>query len=240
MTLPPNRMEGYFDAFLYFTNWGTREVMISPSRRAPHPGDGAAVPRRQCSACTRRSSATQGTSIRLSQAEWLPFTINWWQTRSVRRWWSRTSSLHLPTVAIAWFSTQWTDHVEQFAAALRQAGHDPVVLRGGMGTKARTAALKRLEPQENQTPLVVVATGPYVGEGFDCPLLDTLFLAAPIAFKGRLVQYAGRILRSSPGKTTAEIHDYVDTSTRVLASALAKRAPGYTSLGFPDPRRSIA
>jgi superfamily II DNA or RNA helicase len=83
-----------------------------------------------------------------------------------------------------------------------------------------------------------VATGPYVGEGFDCPALDTLFLAAPIAFKGRLVQYAGRILRSYPGKATAEVHDYHDVATGVLASSLARRAPGYTSLGFRDPRHS--
>jgi superfamily II DNA or RNA helicase len=68
--------------------------------------------------------------------------------------------------------------------------------------------------------------------------LDTLFLAAPISFKGRLVQYAGRILRPHPGKTTAEVHDYHDTNTPVLAASLARRAPGYTSLGFPDPRRT--
>jgi superfamily II DNA or RNA helicase len=86
--------------------------------------------------------------------------------------------------------------------------------------------------------LLAVATGPYVGEGFDCPALDTLFLAAPIASKGRLVQYAGRVLRAHPGKTTAEVHDYHDAATPVLASSLARRAPGYTSLGFPDPRRS--
>ncbi len=66
---------------------------------------------------------------------------------------------------------------------------------------------------------------------------STLFLAAPIAFKGRLVQYAGRTLRPHPGKTTAEIHDYHDAATGVLAASLAKRAPGYTSLGFPDPRQ---
>lgn len=131
--------------------------------------------------------------------------------------------------------TQWTSHVETIANELRAAGLDPVVLRGGMGVKARAAALGRLAPQG--TPLLVVATGPYVGEGFDCPALDTLFLAAPIAFKGRLVQYVGRILRPHPGKTTAEVHDYHDVETGVLASSLAKRAPGYRSLGFPDPRR---
>jgi hypothetical protein len=82
-----------------------------------------------------------------------------------------------------------------------------------------------------------VATGPYAGEGFDCPALDTLFLAAPVANKGSLTQYAGRVLRSHENKTTAEVHDYLDERTGVLAAMLAKRAPGYTGLGFPDPRR---
>jgi superfamily II DNA or RNA helicase len=133
--------------------------------------------------------------------------------------------------------TQWRAHLEHFAQLLREAGFDPVVLRGGMGAKARKAALTRLKPSADGAPLLVVATGPYAGEGFDCPVLDTLFLAAPIASKGRLVQYAGRILRAHPGKSTAEVHDYHDVLTGVLASSLAKRAPGYVSLGFPDPRR---
>jgi superfamily II DNA or RNA helicase len=106
-----------------------------------------------------------------------------------------------------------------------------------MGARSRAAALSRLQPRPEGTPLLVAATGPYAGEGFDCPALDTLFLAAPISYKGRLVQYAGRILRPYDGKTTAEVHDYHDEQTGVLAAALAKRAPGYTSLSFPDPRR---
>jgi superfamily II DNA or RNA helicase len=112
-----------------------------------------------------------------------------------------------------------------------------VILRGGIGAKDRTAALVRLQPQPSGPPLLAVATGPYAGEGFDCPALDTLFLAAPIVQKGRLVQYAGRILRPYDGQATAEVHDYYDELTGVLASSLAKRAPGYTSLGFPDPRK---
>jgi hypothetical protein len=59
--------------------------------------------------------------------------------------------------------------------------------------------------------------------------------AAPISFKGRLARYAARSLRSYPRKATAEIHDYHDTATGVLAASLAKRAAGYTSLGFPRP-----
>ena len=132
--------------------------------------------------------------------------------------------------------TQWTSHLERLTAALEGRGHGPVVLRGGMGAKQRAAALAQLERPHPGKPLLVVATGPFVGEGFDCPALDTLFLAAPIAFKGRLVQYVGRILRPYPGKTTAEVHDYHDVQAGVLASSLAKRAPGYLSLGFPDPR----
>lgn len=120
---------------------------------------------------------------------------------------------------------------------LRERDLDPVVLRGGTGARARAAALARLDPATSNGPLLVVATGSYVGEGFDCPALDTLFLAAPIAFTGRLVQFVGRILRSYPDKTDAEVHDYHDVLTGVLASSLAKRTPGYTSLGFPDPRR---
>jgi superfamily II DNA or RNA helicase len=132
--------------------------------------------------------------------------------------------------------TQWTSHLERLTAELTARGHEPVVLRGGMGAKQRATALAQLERPNPEKPLLVVATGPFVGEGFDCPALDTLFLAAPIAFKGRLVQYVGRILRPYPGKTTAEVHDYHDVSEGVLASSLAKRAPGYLSLGFPDPR----
>jgi hypothetical protein len=84
---------------------------------------------------------------------------------------------------------------------------------------------------------VRTSPGPYAGEGFDCPALDTLFLAALVRWKGRLVQDAGRVMRPYPGKETAEVHDYHDADNCVLAATLAGRAVSYTSLGFPDPRR---
>ncbi|HUZ51105.1 MAG TPA: DEAD/DEAH box helicase family protein [Streptosporangiaceae bacterium] len=133
--------------------------------------------------------------------------------------------------------TNRTSHLERLVDLLREAGHDPVVLRGGMGAKSRAMALARLQPQPGGPPLLAVATGAYAGEGFDCPALDTLFLAAPVANKGSLTQYVGRILRSHEDKTTAEVHDYLDVRTGVLAAMLAKRAPGYAGLGFSDPRR---
>jgi superfamily II DNA or RNA helicase len=106
-----------------------------------------------------------------------------------------------------------------------------------MGAKSRAAALAALESRPGGPPLLTVATGQYAGEGFDCPALDTRFLAAPVAHKGALTQNVGRILRTYEGKTTAEVHNYLDERSGVLAAMLAKRAPGYTSLGFPDPRR---
>lgn len=97
--------------------------------------------------------------------------------------------------------------------------------------------MDRLMPSPDGPPLLVLGTGSYVGEGFDCPPLDTLFLAAPIAFKGRLIQYVGRVLRPAVGKATAEVHDYYDELTPIVAASMPRRAPGYVSLGFPDPRR---
>lgn len=134
--------------------------------------------------------------------------------------------------------TQRKDHLTLLDEQLRDQGLEPVVLRGGMSVKARNAAVDRVN-NANGEPVLVIATGPFVGEGFDCPALDTLFLAAPIAFKGRLVQNAGRILRPYPGKEAAVVHDYHDVLTPVLASSLSKRAPGYASLGFPDPRKAV-
>lgn len=134
--------------------------------------------------------------------------------------------------------TQRTGHVDHLADTLTERGFEPIILKGGMGAKQRSAANDRLASPRPDSPLLVVATGHFVGEGFDCPALDTLFLAGPVSFKGRLVQYVGRILRASPGKLIAEVHDYHDVEVPVLAAALGKRAPGYVSLGFRDPRRS--
>lgn len=79
---------------------------------------------------------------------------------------------------------------------------------------------------------MLIATGSYLGEGFDWPELDTLFLAFPIAFKGRVVQYVGRLLRSHEGKHHVELHDYVDAKVPVLARMHNKRLPAYRTLGF--------
>lgn len=106
-----------------------------------------------------------------------------------------------------------------------------------MGRKARDAVVGQLDQAAPSGGTLLVASGSYLGEGFDCPALDTLFLAFPLAFKGRVVQYVGRILRTGDGKTDVEVHDYVDVHVAVLARMHAKRLPVYASLGFNVRRR---
>lgn len=93
--------------------------------------------------------------------------------------------------------TQRTDHIDAIVARLASLGDTALVLRSGMGEKARAAVSETLARRPEATGVVLVATGSYLGEGFDWPELDTLFLAFPIAFKGRVVQYVGRLLRCS-------------------------------------------
>jgi superfamily II DNA or RNA helicase len=85
--------------------------------------------------------------------------------------------------------------------------------------------------------LLAIATGQYLGEGFDCPQVDTLFLAFPLSFKGKLVQYVGPSLRSHEGKRSVRVYDYVNTEVPILRKMYAKRQKTYRSLGLV-PRRN--
>jgi superfamily II DNA or RNA helicase len=101
-----------------------------------------------------------------------------------------------------------------------------------MGKRARAKVMADLDVASKRGGLVLAATGSFLGEGFDCPPLITVFMAFPIAFRGRVVQYVGRILRPLDGKSSVEVHDYVDVKSPVLASMHRKRLPGYAALGF--------
>jgi superfamily II DNA or RNA helicase len=90
----------------------------------------------------------------------------------------------------------------------------------------------RLAGIPGDEPLIIVATGKYAGEGFDYPRLDTLFLAAPVAWKGTLAQYAGRLHRNYPGKEEARIYDYADRHVPVLERMYRKRLAGYKQMGY--------
>ncbi len=133
--------------------------------------------------------------------------------------------------------TRWVSHVESLCDGLRERGLDPLVLHGRLGQKQRAAITTELENRAPETPILLVATASFVGEGFDCPRLDAVFLAFPLAWKGSVVQYVGRIMRASEGKQTVEVHDYVDVRIPVIRRMHDKRLAGYALLGFEVPRR---
>lgn len=132
--------------------------------------------------------------------------------------------------------TQRTSHIDALVEGLAAQGDHPLVLRGGLGKKARAAVAESVATRDPDTGIVIVATGSYLGEGFDWPELDTLFLAFPLAFKGRVVQYVGRLLRSHKAKHHVELHDYVEARIPVLDRMHTKRLPAYATLGFDIPR----
>lgn len=128
--------------------------------------------------------------------------------------------------------TRRVAQVEMMDDALRAKGHRPLVLQGGMPAKRRREVIEQLADTRSGGGVLVIGTTPFIGEGFDAPALDTLFLAGPISFDGLLVQCVGRVVRAAPGKAVAEVHDYHDANTPILASTLQKRLPGYRALGF--------
>ena len=123
--------------------------------------------------------------------------------------------------------TERREHAEIINNLLKENGIDSIILKGAM----KAAERKRVE-EHLHSAQVVVATGKYVGEGFDLPRLDTLFLAMPIAWKGSLAQYAGRIHRESDGKTQVTIHDYVDCALPMLQRMFNKREKSYKTMGY--------
>ncbi len=123
--------------------------------------------------------------------------------------------------------TERREHAEIISQFLSRNNIHSVVLRGAMRAKERKDANEQITDAQ-----VIVATGKYIGEGFDLPRLDTLFLAMPIAWKGSLTQYAGRIHRESVGKDRVTIFDYVDSSLPMLARMFRKREKGYKAMGY--------
>ena len=107
--------------------------------------------------------------------------------------------------------TELRDHAVLLGELLTEKNIDVQVLKGAMKAKERRDAMDNLDKA-----LVILATGKYLGEGFDLPKLDTLFLALPISWKGTLAQYAGRIHRQLDGKDEVIIYDYVDAGLPML------------------------
>lgn len=106
-------------------------------------------------------------------------------------------------------------------------------LDGQMGKKARNEVLRQIDEHYNERkPFVLFATASLIGEGFDLPRLDTLVLAMPLSFKGRLVQYAGRLHRRHEAKGAALIFDYLDHNHAITSAMFRRRLAGYNELGY--------
>ena len=128
--------------------------------------------------------------------------------------------------------TERTAHLETIAKRLERFARHVIVLRGGQSEKQRRDIADRLASIPQAEERVIVATGRYLGERFDDSRLDTLFLTMPIAWKGTLAQYAGRLHRLNDAKREVIIYDYADMRVPVLARMAAKRRIGYQSIGY--------
>ena len=126
--------------------------------------------------------------------------------------------------------TERVGHLEVLAAKLRADGLDVVLLQGGMGRKALASALARAA--ENAAGRVLLATGRFVGEGFDNPRLDTLFLTMPVSWCGTITQYVGRLHRRRRSKRQVQVYDYADLDVPMLSRMFDRRRRSYESLGY--------
>ncbi len=125
--------------------------------------------------------------------------------------------------------TERREHAATLYNALIEEGVKAQLLVGAMKKKSLKQVMEQLDSAQ-----VLVATGKFVGEGFDLPRLDTLILALPVSWKGSLIQYIGRIQRQYQGKTEVKVIDYVDTKLPMLQRMFKKREKGYKALGFEE------
>lgn len=128
--------------------------------------------------------------------------------------------------------TTLTSHVEQLSQLLSTCCKNIITLVGSESMKDKRQKMERLAELSPKEPLVVVATGRYVGEGFDYPRLDTLFLVSPVSWKGIIAQYAGRLHREYHGKTDVRIYDYIDIRLPLCERMYQRRLKGYAAIGY--------
>jgi len=128
--------------------------------------------------------------------------------------------------------TERNVHLDRFEHELASRVDHVVVLRAGIGKKQRRAINERLAAIPRHEGRIILATGKYVGEGFDDPRLDTLFLTLPVSWRGTVAQYAGRLHRLYDGKREVRIYDYADLNVAMLARMFDRRCRGYEAIGY--------
>ena len=130
--------------------------------------------------------------------------------------------------------TERRAHLNTLAEMLNDKIENLIVLHGGVKPARRKDLLSELSRISSDKRKVVLATGAYIGEGFDNPALDTLFITMPVSFKGKIVQYAGRLHRQYKNKTDVRIYDYVDIHMPVLWRMYEKRSKTYKDMGYEN------
>ncbi|MBI2150606.1 MAG: DEAD/DEAH box helicase family protein, partial [Acidobacteria bacterium] len=128
--------------------------------------------------------------------------------------------------------TERNDHLDSLANQLSGIIRHVIVLRGGMGRNQREAVAADLAAVSTEGERVLVATGRYIGEGFDDARLDTLFLTLPVSWHGTIAQYAGRLHRLYDGKREVRVYDYADLNVPMLARMFDRRCRGYEAVGY--------
>jgi very-short-patch-repair endonuclease len=130
--------------------------------------------------------------------------------------------------------TERVDHLGVLEAALTACMPDAkvITLRGGLGKRALVETMKQLKNSPASIPRVLLATGKFIGEGFDDSRLDTLFMTFPVSWKGTVAQYAGRLHRTHAGKKEVRVYDYADLDVPILSRMFDKRCAGYEAIGY--------
>jgi superfamily II DNA or RNA helicase len=124
------------------------------------------------------------------------------------------------------------EHLNLLHEALKEKTPHLFMLHGGMGEKRLKSVMEAIQTVPADKNRIILATGKYLGEGFDLPCLDTLFLVFPFSWKGTLIQYTGRLNRTWHNKKEIHVYDNVDDKVPVLSRMSAKRRKGYQSPGF--------
>jgi superfamily II DNA or RNA helicase len=128
-------------------------------------------------------------------------------------------------------------YLDSLAALLHERATTPAVvqfrLQSGIGKKQRAEIRSQIDEHfAHKRPFVLLATASLIGEGFDLPQLDTLVLSMPLSFKGRLVQYVGRLHRSHEGKASPRVYDYLDENSPLTRAMFRRRLVGYRQMGY--------
>jgi len=223
LTATPARQDGHHP--IIFMHCGPVRYRVDAKKQAGlRPFEHYVIPR----FTSFRSSCEADQKDAAIQEQYSEIALNDWRNRFITDDVVKSHAQGRNSLVL----TERTAHVEVLTRMLQGSIPNVISLTGGASAKDKKAAFLKIKEISPEQPLTLLATGKYIGEGFDEPRLDTLFLAMPISWKGTVQQYAGRLHRLFDGKENVQIYDYVDSQARVFSKMYHKRLAGYASLGY--------